>query len=278
VPRGDAHIDAAGKANPTTRATPEPEPESRREPESESKSEPRIESRSEAEPASKSEPEIESRPEADPRRAIEVAGGSDAAIEVAPDPAPEAPPAVADASAPLPDTTATAGAVAARVPRTRTPLLAPRRWHAPAAIAALALLLVLQMLLADRAQLAADAQWRPSMLAMCAVLGCDLPPWREPDAFVLLDRDVRPDPAHPGVLQVHARFRNDARWPQRWPALALALSDADGRVLGARVFTSREYLAMAGTQNGIASGQVAAVSIRIREPGPGVVAFTFDFR
>ena len=40
------------------------------------------------------------------------------------------------------------------------------------------LLLVLQVLLADRARLAADARTRPFMERACALLGCTLPPWR----------------------------------------------------------------------------------------------------
>jgi hypothetical protein len=153
-----------------------------------------------------------------------------------------------------------------------------RRWRAPAAIAALTVLLAVQMLLADRAQLAADAQWRPWMQAACGVLGCDLPPWRQPDAFRLIERNVAADPGRPGVLKVHARFRNDARWSQPWPAIALTLSDANGRTLGTRVFMPGEYLATGTTQNGIASGQLATVSIDVVEPAPGVVAFTFDFQ
>jgi hypothetical protein len=145
----------------------------------------------------------------------------------------------------------------------------------------LSVLLVLQIVLADRARLAADARWRPALLQVCAVLGCDLPPWRELDAITLLDRDVRPDPRDPGVLHATASFRNDARWPQPWPMLVLTLSDADGRVTGARSFAPSEYLHAAdavATQNGLASGQSASVALDIIDPEPRTVAFTFEFR
>jgi hypothetical protein len=155
-----------------------------------------------------------------------------------------------------------------------------RRWiHA--SLVGLGVLLLLQIALADRARLAADARWRPALLQACAVLGCELPPWRELDAITLLDRDVRPDPRHPGVLHATVSFRNDARWPQPWPMLLLTLSDADGRVTGARSFTPSEYLHAAdpaATQNGLASGQSASVALDIIEPEPSTVAFTFDFR
>jgi hypothetical protein len=152
------------------------------------------------------------------------------------------------------------------------------RWRMPLALTGLTLLLMLQMLLADRAQLAADARWRPALAVACTVFRCELPPWHEPAAFTLVDRDVRSDPRMPGVLHVRAHFRNDARWPQPWPRVLLTLSDVDGRVAGARLFSPREYGAVARTQKPIASGQVADIAMDVVEPVPGIVAFTFDFR
>ena len=152
-----------------------------------------------------------------------------------------------------------------------------QRWMI-AAIAALSLLLVLQLLLADRTTLARDARWRPGMSLLCGALGCTLPAWREPAAMTLLDRDVRPRPGMPGVLRVTATFRNDARWAQPWPSLLLTLSDLDGRAVGARVFSPREYLGATPTQPTLASGQSAMLSMDVLEPGPRIVAFTFDFR
>lgn len=147
-----------------------------------------------------------------------------------------------------------------------------------ASVPALVLLLLLQCLLANRVALAADARWRPLVERACAVLDCVVPAWHEPAAFTLLDRAVRPDPAHPGVLHVTAGFRNDADWPQAWPSLALTLSDADGRVAGSRVFAPDEYLPSLSTQTTMASGQRARVVLDVVEPANAVVAFTFDFR
>lgn len=163
--------------------------------------------------------------------------------------------------------------------RSRAPLLRPRssRWQW-VALVALGPLLGVQILLADRERLASDPGWRPLLGAMCRTLRCELPPWREPEAFAMLSRDVRPLPGAPGTLLVQATFRNDARWPQPWPALQLSLSDADGRVVGARVFTAKEYLDKSITQAGLSPGQSAQVSLRLREPETPTVAFTFEFR
>lgn len=153
-----------------------------------------------------------------------------------------------------------------------------RDWGPFAAIAGLTLLLLLQVLLSDRTRLAADARWRPAVEVACAMLQCEVPPWREPAAFTLARRDVLPNPARPGVLHVSAGFRNDAVWPQAWPVLVLTLSDIDGRRVGSRAFQPREYMGDATLPPTIASGADVSVEMDILEPAPDVVAFTFDFR
>jgi hypothetical protein len=155
-----------------------------------------------------------------------------------------------------------------------------RGWRWPAAVAALSLLLVLQLLLAQRDTLAADGRWRPTVSALCTLLRCQLPPWREPGAFTMLSRDVRAHPSAPGALLINASFRNDARWPQPWPRVLLTLSNVDGRIVGARAFAAKEYLGAdtAATQHELAPGQTAAMTLAVVEPAPDIVAFSFDFR
>lgn len=161
----------------------------------------------------------------------------------------------------------------ARVPATRAP-----RWQWLLA-AGLGVLLLVQIAVADRARLAADASTRPLVGALCAVLRCTLPPWHEPAAFTMLSREVRPVPGQPGALQVHASFRNDARWAQAWPALQLSLSDADGRVIGSRVFLPQDYLGPDGDlSQRLEPRQSAQIAFRLREPAAATVAFNFEFR
>ena len=152
------------------------------------------------------------------------------------------------------------------------------RWLATGVIALLATTLAVQILLADRAQLAADARWRPSVATLCNVFGCTLPVWREPDALKLLALDVRPHPSQPGVLRATATLRNDARWSQAWPELVLTLSDIDGRALGARAFDADEYLGSTATHDGLASGQSAMVAIDVLEPAGGAISYSLDIR
>jgi hypothetical protein len=230
------------------------------------------------EDAGKPEPEAGagSAPEAD----ATMAG---AASEPEPDPGLDAArdPNPAPAPGPIPAAGSASGKAAPNFARARAPTAAAngqRRWLLPSLIAALSLLLGLQWVLADREQLAADARWRPLIVQLCGVLRCSLPPWREPGAFALLDRDVRPHPTVPGALRVSATFRNDARWAQRWPDVVLTLSDVEGHAVGARAFAASEYLGTAPTQNELASGQTATIRMDVLEPAPRVVAFAFDFR
>lgn len=180
-----------------------------------------------------------------------------------------------------PETTVTSARRAPSFARQQARAQAPKprlHWSGPAAIAALALALVLQVLLAQRAELAADARWRPLVSGLCAALGCTIPPWREPAALTMLNRNVLPAPERAGTLRVSAGFRNDARWPQPWPVLVLSLEDVDGRRVGQRAFAPGEYRRDHRPDELIAPGQSAAVQFEVVEPAPRVVAFTFDFR
>lgn len=145
-------------------------------------------------------------------------------------------------------------------------------------VGALAALLLVQVVASDFQQLAAGDATRPWLQRACTVLHCALPPWREPQALRLLQRDVRANPAHPGLLRISASVRNEARWPQPWPRLRITLADADGRAIAARDFAAREYLGATPTTNGIGSGQVAGIAFDVVDPSPRVTAFTFEFR
>lgn len=191
-------------------------------------------------------------------------------------------PAAGDAT-PIVAATATSPARASASPSfarpvaVRAPVDRKRALLQRGAVAALTLLLALQLLLADRDALAAQARWRPLVSSLCGALGCTLPPWREPTAFQVVERDVRTHPQRRDALRVSARVRNNARWAQPWPVLRLTMSDVHGRAIASRAFQPREYLGGAPTKTGLSSGQTAALTMEILEPGPQAVAFTFDF-
>jgi hypothetical protein len=161
--------------------------------------------------------------------------------------------------------------------RPKTPAPKPRGRWAWLAVPVLAIALLLQIAVADRAQLAADRDWRPRIAALCSVLQCKLPPWREPGALHLTSRDLRPHPSLPGVLVVSATFRNDAPFAQPWPQLQLSLQNLDGESLGLRRFSPREYLGATPASPRIGAGQSASIHLEILDPGKRAVAFGFEF-
>ena len=93
----------------------------------------------------------------------------------------------------------------------------------------------------------------------------------------MLSRDVIAPPDHPGVLRVQASFRNDARWPQAWPALVLSLTDINGHSLGTRRFQPEDYLGRTPHAAQLAPNQATQIAFDIVEPAPNVVAFDFRF-
>lgn len=145
------------------------------------------------------------------------------------------------------------------------------------ALPALALLLLLQLFALQHDALAADARWRPLLEGSCRAIGCSLPAWSEPQAIRLLQRSVQADPARAGVLQVHMRLRNEARWPQPWPQLRLTLSDVDGQPLASGVFAPRDYLGKPPAQALLAPGQQVDARFAVDEPARPSVAFDFQF-
>lgn len=145
------------------------------------------------------------------------------------------------------------------------------------AVPLLTLLLVLQIVLADRARLAGDRTWRPRIVALCNVLRCSVPAWREPAAFHITSRDVRPHPSAAGVLLVSATFRNDAEFGQAWPTLQLSLANLDGDSLGLRRFAPRQYLGSEPATPQIGAGQSATLTLEIVDPGKRAVTFDFEF-
>lgn len=193
-----------------------------------------------------------------------------------------APATLADAG-PLPapgnDQLPAAGATGEATPtflRQQRPGPATARWQW-VLLLGLALLLLLQVILADRARLASSATHRPWLQSLCGLLGCNLPAWQEPEAFTMLERSVLPVPGQPGTLQVEASFRNDARFAQALPLIELTLSTADGQVSGQRIFSPAEYLGD-GDGQALAPGQSAQARFQLVEPEPAPEAFHFRFR
>ena len=165
------------------------------------------------------------------------------------------------------------------MPQSWQPPHTPYPWKSWFVAIGLCILLVLQILLADRARWAQYPNYRPWMLKFCQLLHCNLPQWHEPTAFTMLQRDISTYNRQQSILSVQATFRNDAHWPQSWPTIALNLSDADGSLIGVGFFQPKDYLghSPAPAQATIAPGQSVHVGFFVRDPSTQTSAFSFEF-
>ena len=142
--------------------------------------------------------------------------------------------------------------------------------------AALALVLLLQIAVAERERLAHSPFWRPAVERLCLLASCRLTAWRQPEALMPVQQSVTADPRQAGVLRVQIGFRNDAGRPQPWPQIEIALTGIDGETVGLRRFAPAEYL-NAGQTAEIRPGQTVSVEIALQETSAKAAGFTFDF-
>ncbi|HZP66411.1 MAG TPA: zinc-ribbon and DUF3426 domain-containing protein [Rudaea sp.] len=157
---------------------------------------------------------------------------------------------------------------------------APRARSWPWAVGAFVLLLSLaaEISYAERAELLDDARVRPLLDEACATLGCRLPLRHDPSKLELLSRDIRPHPSVPNALIISATLRNDADFPQAFPAVEITLSDLDENRIAMRRFLPQEYLGDSrNLTSGMAPGATAALVFEVADPGKNAVAFEFKF-
>jgi predicted Zn finger-like uncharacterized protein len=171
-------------------------------------------------------------------------------------------------------------------PRTQTPTFArirhvapiQRNWPWTLGACLLLLTLVAQISYAERTVLLDDSRTRPLLDRACASIGCRLPLRHDPATLQLLSRDIRPHPSVPNALIISATLRNEATFPQAFPAVEITLSDLDENRIAMRRFLPQEYLGDSrGITNGLAPGGTAALVFEVADPGKNAVAFEFKF-
>ena len=167
---------------------------------------------------------------------------------------------------------------APRFARERMRIARPPQWRWWLASFVLLVLLLAIYPIADREELARNAEWRPTLQTVCNTLGCTLPPWNDATAFEVTAREVGPHPSAKGALLIPFPFHNKAAFAQAWPLLELTFSDVNGRQLGLRRFKPQEYLGGAPKSPLIAADQSVSATLEIVNPGREAVAYNFEFR
>lgn len=136
-----------------------------------------------------------------------------------------------------------------------------RAWRIVAA--ALALLLVLQLVYAMRDQIAgAMPGTRPALDAACKVLGCVVSFPRRTDQIAIESSDLQIDPQRPSIVVLTASVRNRGSSLVAHPSLELTLTNAQDQALARRVFQPADYLSdPSAVERGMAG--MAEVNVRI---------------
>jgi hypothetical protein len=169
-----------------------------------------------------------------------------------------------------------------------TSALAPGHWSesavswkdvaSGAGIGLLVLLFAFQWVFFNRAGLAADSGWRPTLERFCSVLRCELPLPSDVSRIELLNRDVRKHPLVENALLVNATLINHAGFTQIYPVFSIGFSDLSGRLVAARRFGPGEYLGEgADIAAGMAADTPVHVVLEIQDPGKDAVSFQFEF-
>lgn len=139
-------------------------------------------------------------------------------------------------------------------------------WSAGIAVAAL--LIGMQQIWLGRERHAQNPELRPRYERLCAVLGCELPPFRDLRRIRSEGLLVRADPARPGTLLIDATIVNKALFAQAFPGIRIDFSDIQGTPVTSRVFLPREYLGAAALREGsMPPGEVLKVHIEMQDPG-----------
>ena len=111
---------------------------------------------------------------------------------------------------------------------------------------------------AERSVILDDPTARPLLERVCDSVGCRLPLRHDPSTLELLSREIRPHPSVPSALIISATLRNDAKFPQAFPAVEITLSDLDENRIAMRRFAPQEYLGdTRAMSSGLAPGATA---------------------
>ena len=134
--------------------------------------------------------------------------------------------------------------------------------------------LILQLVNANREALAQNPVLGPSLMALYSTLGRPLPPPRSVNGWDVSGLNVTSDPQAPGVLSITGSLQNQAGFMQPWPLLRVELTDRFGQTLRGRDFKPADYLTATQAALPLEAGHAARFRIDIADPGPDAVGFT----
>lgn len=154
--------------------------------------------------------------------------------------------------------------------------LLAKRWPWVAGIAALALLLLLQLIHSQRNVLARSETFGPLVAGAYGLFRLEVLAPTDPAAYELRQWGAATDPNESGRLMLRASIVNRASYAQPYPLLRLSLQDRFGGTMQMRDIDPADYLPGAGAPGLLGPGQRADALIRIVDPGTEAVGFEMD--
>lgn len=118
---------------------------------------------------------------------------------------------------------------------------------------------------------------RPYFEQACARVGCRLPDIPDPSKLKVEELVVRKHPDVPGALEVDAILKNEATFPQPFPALRLRFSNSGDEIMASRVLKPSEYLrGEARLLRRMPPDTPIQISLSIVDPGTNAVSYGLD--
>jgi predicted Zn finger-like uncharacterized protein len=149
------------------------------------------------------------------------------------------------------------------------------RWLVGSAV--LGVLLLGQIMHANRQSLVRSPVLGPVVGGLYAALGSELTPAWDVGAYELRQWGAAADPDTSGTLRVRASLLNAADHAQPYPLLRLTLQDRFGSNVGSRDLEPNEYLpGEPGGNRLLGAGQRIDAEIAIVDPGKDAVGFEID--
>lgn len=144
-------------------------------------------------------------------------------------------------------------------------------------LAALAILLLLQLLYTSRAWFMEQPVTAKFSQNLCMLLGCETETPRDVKKIRVLSRSVYSHPNSPKLLIISSSIQNDAAFSQPWPLLEISFLNSASEVVALRRFTPEEYIGSEKSEGLMKTGMPEEFSVHIADPGQEAVNFQFRF-
>lgn len=124
----------------------------------------------------------------------------------------------------------------------------------------------------------ASAAKQVSQRLACVLLDCPKPVQSDVSQFKVLERTLAAAKQPKGALELKLAFTNEAKFAQLYPILELSFLNTQDKLLAQRGFEPNDYL-FPTSANGqlMAPGEIAKVSLVLRDPGLQSTGYKLDF-